>query len=66
MEYVQLPLLRCIKGPGITAVQECTQDTGSIDLDLGICCQLLIKPYSLCESREYGSCCANVFVQLNI
>ena len=52
MEGVQLPLLPCTKGPGLTAVQECTQDTGSIDLDLGIRRQLLIKPYSLCESRE--------------
>ena len=40
--------------------------TLSIDLDLGICHQLLIKPYSLCESREYGSLFANVFIQLNI
>ena len=66
MEGVQLPLLPCTKGPGLTAVQECAQDTGSIDLDLGICHQLLIKPYSLCEFREYGSCFANAFVQLDI
>ena len=36
MEHVQLPLLSCTKGPGLNAVQECAQDTGSIDLDLGI------------------------------
>ena len=66
MERVQLPLLPCTKGPGLTAVQECFQDTGSIDLEFGICRQLLIKPYSLCESREHGSCFANVSVQLNI
>ena len=66
MEGVQLPLLLCTKGPGLTAVQECVQDTGSIDLDLGICHQLLIKPYSLCESREHGSCFANAFIQLDI
>ena len=35
MEGVQLPLLPCTKDPGLTAVQECAQDTGSIDLDLG-------------------------------
>ena len=45
----------------LTPVQECTQDTGSIDLDLGICRQLLIKPYSLRESREHGGCFANAF-----
>ena len=56
MERVQLPLLPFTKGPGLTAVQECAQDTGSIGLDLGLCHQLLIKPYSLCESREHGSC----------
>ena len=66
MERVQLPLLSCTKGPGLTAVQECAQDTGSIDLDLGICRQLLIEPYSLCESREHGSCFANAFIQLDI
>ena len=65
MEHVQLPLLLCTKGPGLTAVQECAQDTGSIDLDLGICRQLLIEPYSLCESREHGSCFANAFIQLD-
>ena len=42
MEGVQLPLLLCTKGPGLTAVQECPQDTGSIDLDLGLCRQLLL------------------------
>ena len=52
MEPVQLLLLPCTKGPGIPAGQECAQDTGSIDLDLGICRQLLIKPYSLCESQQ--------------
>ena len=66
MERVQLSLLPCMKGPGLTAVQECAQDTGSIDLDLGVCCQLLIKPHSLCESREHGSCFANAFIQLDI
>ena len=66
MERVQLPLLPCTKGPGLTAVQECTQDTSSIDLDLGICHQLLIKPYSLCESTEHGSCFASTFIQLDI
>ena len=50
MERVQFPLLLCTKGPGLTAVQECVQETGSTDLDLGICCQLLVKPYSLTES----------------
>ena len=53
MEHVQLPFLPCTKGPGFTAVQECTQDTSSIDLDLGMCRQLFVKPYSLCESRRY-------------
>ena len=66
MEHVQLPLLPCTKSPGLTAVQECAQDTGSIDLDLGIWRQLLIKPYSLCKSRECGSCFANAFIQLDI
>ena len=66
MEHVQLPLLPCTKGPGLAAVQECAQDTGSIDLDLGLCRQLLIEPDSLCESREHNSCFANVFIQLDI
>ena len=66
MERVQLPLLPCTKGPGFTAVQMCAQDTGSVDLDLGMCHQLLIEPYSLCESGEHGSCFANVFIQLKI
>ena len=66
MERVQLPLLPCTKSPGLTAVQECAQDTGSVDLDLGICRQLHIKPYSLCESREHASCFANAFIQLDI
>ena len=66
MEHVQLSLLPCTKGPGLTAVQERAQDTGSIDLDLGMCHQLLIEPYSFCESREHGSCFANAFIQLDI
>ena len=66
MERVQIPLLPCIKGPGLTAVQECTQYTSSIALDLAICRQRLIQPYSLCESREHGSCFADAFIQLNI
>ena len=66
MERAQLPLLPCTKGPGLTAVQECVQDTGSVDLDLDVCRQLLIEPYSLCESREHGSCFANAFIQLDI
>ena len=66
MEGVQLPLLPCTKGPGLTSVQECAQDTGAIDMDLDICCQLLIELYSLCESREHGSCFASVFIQLHI
>ena len=66
MDRVQLPLLPCTKGPGLTEVQECTQDTGSMDLDLGICRQLLIKPYSLCASTEHGGCFANEFIQLDI
>ena len=60
MEGVQLSLLLCTKGPGLTAVQECAQDTGSIDLDLGICHQ----PYSLCESREHGGCFADIAVSV--
>ena len=66
MEHIQLPLLPYTKGPGLTAVQECTQDTGSMDLDLGICRQLLIKSYSLCDSREHGICFANVQVMSNL
>ena len=50
VECVQLPLLPYTKGLGLAAVQGCTQDTGSIDLDLSVCRQLLIEPYSLCES----------------
>ena len=65
MERVQLPLLLCTKGLGLTAVQACTQDTGSIDLDLGISRQL-IKLYCLCDSKELGSRFANAFIQLNI
>ena len=66
MERVQLPRLLCTKGPGLTAVQECAEDAGFIDLDISICRQLLIKPYSLCESKEHGSCFANAFIQLDI
>ena len=65
MKRAQLPFLPCTKGPELSAVLECAQDTGSINLDLGICRQL-IKPYSLCESRERGSYFANAFIQLNI
>ena len=66
MECVQLPLLPFIKHPGLTAVQKCIQDTGSIDVDLGLCRQLLIESYALCKSREHGGCFANVFIQLDI
>ena len=45
MKHVQLLVLPCTKGPGLTAVQECTRGTGCIDLNLSICRQLLIKPY---------------------
>ena len=55
MEGVQLPLLPCMKGPGLTAVQECAQDTGSIHLDLQSTehyLQLAQLHYNTC--REYS------------
>ena len=36
VESVNLPLPSCLKSSGLTAVQQCAQITGCVDLDLGI------------------------------
>ena len=40
VESVKLPLLSCVKNPGLAAVQQCAQNASSVDLDLGIFRQL--------------------------
>ena len=49
MESVKLPLLSCVKNPGLAAVQQRAQNASSVDLDLGIFRQLLVGPYSLSQ-----------------
>lgn len=49
VEDVQLKylLLLCTPCPRLTAVQECAQNTGSVDLILGALCQFFVGPHSL-------------------
>ena len=49
MESVKLPLLSCVKNPGLAALQQCAQNASSVVLDLGIFRQLLVGPYSLSQ-----------------
>ena len=49
MESVKLPLLSCVKNPGLAARQQRAQNASSVDLDLGIFRELLVGPYSLSQ-----------------
>ena len=53
MESVKLPLLSYEKSPGLSAVQQCAQNTGSVDLDLVIFRKLLVGPYSLGQAGKW-------------
>ena len=54
MENVKLPLLSYEKSPGLSAVQQCAQNTGSVDLDL-------LGPYSLGQAGNGSDCLALLF-----
>ena len=62
MESVKLPLPSCVKNPGLAAVQQCAQNASSVDLDLGIFCQLLLGPYSLSQLGNGSSSLADALV----
>ena len=62
MENVKLPLPSCVKNPGLAAVQQCAQNASSVDLDLGIFCQLLLGPYSLSQLGNGSSSLADALV----
>ena len=62
VESVKLPLPSCVKNPGLAAVQQCAQNASSVDLDLGIFCQLLLGPYSLSQLGNGSSSLAGAFV----
>ena len=59
METVKLPLLSYEKSPGLSAVQQCAQSTGSVELNLVIFRQLLVGPYSLGQAGNGAAlrCC---------
>ena len=61
VENVKLPLLSYEKSPGLSAVQRCAQNTGSVDLDLVIFRQLLVGPYSLGQAGNGSDCLALLF-----
>ena len=61
MENVKLPLLSYEKSPGLSAVQRCAQNIGSVDLDLVIFRQLLVGPYSLGQAGNGSDCLALLF-----
>ena len=47
--------------PGLSAVQQCAQNTGSVDLDLVIFRQLLVGSYSLGQAGNGSGCLALLF-----
>lgn len=62
VESVKLPLLSWVRSPGIAAVQQCDQNTFSVDQDLGIFRQLLVGPYPLIQAGNGGSGLADASV----
>ena len=61
VESVKLPLLSYEKSPGLSAVQQYAQNTGSVDPDLVIFRQLLVRPYSLGQAGNGSGCFALLF-----
>ena len=54
------------QGPGLIAVQEGAEGTGSVDLDFCVLSQLVFGPYSLCQSRHGRGCFADALVDLHV
>ena len=48
LERIKLLFLSGSEGPGLGAVQESAEGTGSVVLDFGVLSQLTVGPYSLC------------------
>ena len=48
LERIKLLFLLGSEGPGLAAVQESAEGTGSVVLDFGVLSQLVVGPYSLC------------------
>ena len=54
MEEVESAFLAGVQCPGFTAVQQCADDAGLVDLHLGVGGQHGVVPYSCCKA---GHCC---------
>ena len=52
VERIKLLFLSGSQGPGLTAIQENAEGTGSVDLDFGVFNHLLLGSYSLCQPSE--------------
>ena len=66
VERIELLFLSGSQGPGLAAIQEGTEGTGSVDLDFGVLSQLAVGPYSLCQTGHGHSCFVNVVVDLHV
>ena len=54
------------QGPGLIALQEGAEGTGSVDLDFCVLSQLVFGPYSLCQTGHGRSCFADALVDLHV
>ena len=66
MERIKLLFLSGSQGQLLTAVQESADGTGSVDLDFGVLSQLVVGPYSLCQTGRGLSCFADALVDLHV
>ena len=66
VEGIEFLVLQNVQGPGLTAIQECAHDAGTVDLDLAVLRQFVVGPHSIGQSGQGGGCLADAIVQLRI
>ena len=66
VECMKLLFLLGSQGPELIAIQEGAEGTGSVDLDFGVLSQLVISPFSLCQTGHGRSCFADALVDLHV
>ena len=66
VERIKLLFLSGSQGPGLSLIQESAEGTGSADLDFGVLSQLVVGPYSLCQTGHGRSCFTNALVDLHV
>ena len=66
MERIKLLFLSGSQGPGLSVIQESAEGTGSADLDFRVLSQLVVGPYSLCQTGHGRNYFTNALVDLHV